>query len=66
MNGKAIWTSKTLWINLIGIIVMVVQAYTGFVCSPEIQAMALGVINMILRAITKQPVTWTTDNAGQQ
>ena len=64
MNSKSIWTSKTIWINALAIIVMIVQNYTGYVVTPELQVMVLGVINLILRAVTKQPVAWSTDNAG--
>lgn len=59
MNSKSIWTSKTIWINALAIIVMIVQGYTGFIVTPELQVMILGVINLILRAVTKQPVDWT-------
>lgn len=58
MEGKAIWQSKTLWVNLIAIIALVIQTYTGFVIDPEKQVVILGIINTALRLITKHPVNW--------
>ncbi len=55
---KPFWTSKTLWVNLIAIIAMIVQDKTGFVIPPEEQLTILGMINLILRAITKETLTW--------
>lgn len=54
------WASRTLWVNLIAIIAMVLQGVTGHVLiSMELQATILGVINMILRLVTKTPVVWS-------
>lgn len=46
--------SKTLWTNIIGVAVIIIQYEYGFVVSPEIQLAALGVINFILRCITNE------------
>lgn len=46
--------SKTLWINIIAIVAIILQAEYGFVVSPEIEVAALGAINLILRAVTKE------------
>lgn len=59
MNSKNIIWSKTFWLNVLALIGFVVQFYTNWVLPPEWQAGALGVINLILRAVTKQPVTLT-------
>ena len=68
MNGKAIWLSKTLWVNLLAVIGLIVQSYFGFVISPESQVMILAGINAVLRLVTKQPITWSpgagADNSG--
>lgn len=54
------YTSKTLWVNAIALIAMVVQGVTGkIVVSLEVQATILAAINMVLRFITKQPVSWS-------
>jgi len=46
--------SKTLWVNIIAIVAIILQAEYGFVISPEVEVAALGMINLILRAITKE------------
>ena len=57
--GKKIWASKTLWVNILAIIALIVQTYTGFVIDIEAQASILAFINVALRLITKQPISWT-------
>jgi len=64
MEAKPIWLSKTLWVNVVSIIALVVQTYAGFVIDPEKQVVVLGLINGILRFITKAPVEWTTTGKG--
>jgi hypothetical protein len=59
MDTKSFLTSKTLWVNFLAFIVMAVQLKTGWVVSPEIQAMVLTGINAVLRLITKEPVAWS-------
>lgn len=56
---KKPWASKTLWLNLMGVAGILVQSYTGFIIGPELQVMLLGVINVILRLITKEEITWS-------
>jgi len=46
--------SKTLWVNIIAIVAIILQTEYGFVISPEVEVAALGMINLILRAITKE------------
>ena len=62
MNGKKFYLSKTFWINLIGIVAIIVQSFTKFVITPETQVLILSFVNMILRAITKEPIQWTNKN----
>ena len=54
--NKAWFKSKTLWINLIAIIGIVFYG-KGFDATTV--GIILGVINFILRLITKKPVVWT-------
>lgn len=63
---KTWYTSKTLWLNLIAVIALVVQTQTEFVIDPETQGGILSVINLILRLVTKQPLEWVkpADDAG--
>lgn len=57
-KGKSIFKSKTFWLNALSIAGMLVQAKTGFVVDPASQAIALGLVNTLVRTITKDPVTW--------
>ena len=59
MESKSIWTSKTFYVNIIALVGMIIQGVTGKeIISLEIQGTILAGINIILRFITKQPVTW--------
>ena len=46
--------SKTLWVNLIAIVAIIIQAEYGFVVSPEIELMVLGAVNLVLRKLTNE------------
>ena len=54
---KKWYSSKTLWVNAIAMLAILVQSQTEFVINPEEQAGILVVINLILRAITKESLT---------
>jgi len=60
MQPKAWYMSKTLWINLIGIIYLFIRGPFGLseVISDEILVGVLAAINFLLRIITKKPVEW--------
>lgn len=56
---KKWYTSKTLWSNglmLGGIIVL--NATGQDIFTPEVQGAILVVVNMILRVVTKEEITW--------
>jgi len=57
-NKKSWYTSKTVWVNALAIVAIIAQAEFGFVISPEANASALALLNLILRAITKEEITW--------
>lgn len=57
METKKWYTSKTVWINLIALTALVVQTQTGFIMTPEIQAMALTLVNLGVRAVTSKELT---------
>jgi len=63
MSGKSFLVSKTFWVNIIALLVMLVQTQTGFIIDVEEQAVILGVINLILRFITKGPVGWKSEDS---
>lgn len=54
VEHKKWYKSKTLWLNGIGITVIVTQSQTGFIIDPAAQAGALAIVNMIVRAITNE------------
>jgi len=55
-DGKPLRKSKTFWVNLVALIALLIQSQTGFVITPEEQTAIVVVINMILRAVTKEPI----------
>lgn len=56
--NKSFLKSKTLWVNALGITVLVIQGYTKFIINPATQAAILGIVNGILRLVTKEPISW--------
>lgn len=59
IKAKPIWLSKTFWVNIVALVAMAVQIFTGFVIDLEAQALTLAFVNLALRIITKSPVTWS-------
>jgi hypothetical protein len=53
---KKIHQSKTIIVNVIALVGMIVQMQTGFVISVAEQAAILTVINIVLRLVTKEAV----------
>ena len=61
---KKWYESKTLWVNVISIMALLAQSYyKKDIISPEIQGTLLGVVNVVLRVITKDAINW---NGGEQ
>lgn len=56
MADKSPLQSKTIWINVIAFIAMIVQTQTGFVISAEEQLAVLAVLNVILRFVTTEAI----------
>lgn len=54
---KKIHQSKTVIVNIIALIAIIVQAQTGTVINIETQAAIVTVANIALRLITKEPIT---------
>ena len=52
---KKWYASKTLWANLIAIAAILI---TGNELEPQISGSILAVLNMLLRLITKEQLTW--------
>ncbi|MCX8070224.1 MAG: hypothetical protein N2738_06945 [Thermodesulfovibrionales bacterium] len=54
--GKRWFLSKTIWVNAIALIALILQNKFGYVLSTDEQIAILAVINMIIRFLTKQPL----------
>ena len=50
--------SKTIWVNVLAIVALIAQSFLGYAISAETQVAILGIINVGLRAITGDEVTW--------
>jgi hypothetical protein len=57
VDSKAIYLSKTFWVNIIAMAAMVIQTQTGFVIDAEAQAAIWGFANIIIRFFTEAKVT---------
>jgi len=57
LDAKPWWQSKTLWVNIIAGAAMVVQSLLGVGLGAEEQGAILAAINIILRLITRSPVS---------
>lgn len=58
MDSKSWYFSKTLWVNVAAIAAIAIQGQTGYVIDPTTQTVALGMVNLILRKISKTEITW--------
>ena len=58
MQTKKFWKSKTVWVNALVAIAVLIQAITGVPwLDAEAQASIIVVANLILRFVTKQGLT---------
>jgi hypothetical protein len=48
-----------LWVNAIAIITIIAQGQFGFIVDPASQIVILGVVNIVLRAITGEDIVWS-------
>jgi len=59
MINKKWFLSKTVWVNVIALIGVMLQAiYNKEVIPVELQATIISVINLFLRTITKENIVW--------
>ncbi len=57
---KKWWTSKTLWLNILATIIVIVQAMQGQPwIEPEYQVFILAVLNGLVRLITNTAISGT-------
>ena len=57
--GKSPLFSKTLWLNLLGSVALLLQGEVGYLLPPQYQAIGLLVANLGLRLITREPLDWS-------
>jgi uncharacterized membrane protein len=55
---KEFYLSKTFWVNIIALVALVAQGIFGFVVDAQAQAALLIVINLVLRAVTGDEITF--------
>jgi len=65
MDPKIWYASKTLWVNVIAAVALLIQHKTGYIIPPEYQVVALLVINSVLRVVTGQPVVWSAKKLAE-
>jgi hypothetical protein len=57
MNSKSLWQSKTFWFNCVSALLMLAQWAAGQdLINPDVAAIAIAVLNIALRIITRKPV----------
>ena len=55
---KPFWQSKTFWVNVIAVLILVADyLFTNQIIPAEWGVLALGILNIILRFMTSQAVT---------
>ncbi len=58
MDVKSIFRSKTFWVNVaMAVLVILNQQIPTFNLDAETQAVVVGLVNILLRVLTKQAVT---------
>jgi len=55
---KKWYASKTFWVNALALAATIAQGSYGFVLSPELQGILLTGVNLFLRYVTKEEITW--------
>lgn len=56
--NKKWYLSKTIWVNAISFVAIIIQVISGNdLFKPEYQAIALSIVNLVLRGITKENIT---------
>jgi hypothetical protein len=55
---KHLFTSKTVWINVVALLAFWLQKKYGFVLDADLQVSLLTGINIWLRSVTKDAVRW--------
>lgn len=57
--NKKWYLSKTIYVNSIMLVGVIAQQIVGKeIITPELQVVILSVVNLILRTVTKENITW--------
>ena len=56
MKLKPWYRSRTMWLNILGIVAFISQEQFGFVISPELQGLILFTLNLLLRLDTQSGI----------
>ena len=56
---KKWYKSKTLWTNAIAIGAIIIESEYGYPISAETQLLVLGLVNFILRIVTKEEIIFS-------
>ena len=64
MESKSILTSKTIGVNIVAGIALLLQNRYGYVMDVELQGAILIFINLLLRFVTKKAIAWKVKNTG--
>ena len=56
--GKSWFKSKTLWVNVIAVVAVILSGQFGIEMTPPLELALLGGINFVLRLITKEEIIW--------
>jgi predicted negative regulator of RcsB-dependent stress response len=57
-NGKPFWKSRTIWFNVVAIVVVIagIFGYAEFEADPQLVTLAAVIGNLILRFMTGEPI----------
>jgi len=56
-GAKSFLKSKTFWVNLVGVVILVLQfALDEYVIDPDWQGVGLGILNILIRFKTDKPI----------
>jgi hypothetical protein len=53
---KKWYKSKTVWLNIMAVVVFAVQQFTGYVIEPQVQTFIITILNLILRFNTNTAI----------
>lgn len=55
--NKSFLKSRTIWINVLGLVALFLQSQFGYILIPEAQSAVLLLLNLVLRFDTSEPIS---------